>query len=78
VTILGSKFTDRVDVAAIQSQSIVTSLLRYVTQEVYLRKLNPVMRIKFVNAFMLARIRYIAKVFPPPAVNIRQFNTSVV
>ena len=62
MTILGTKFTDRVDVAAIQSQSIVTSPVRYVTHEAELRNTNPVMRIIFLHVFMLARVWYIAQI----------------
>jgi len=64
VRILGFKFTNRVNVAANMSWSIVSSRVRSATQDTYYRDMNLAMRIKFVNIFLLARIWYVAQVFP--------------
>jgi len=77
VKILGFKFTNKVNVAANMSWSIVLSRVRSASRETYYRDLNLAMRIKFVHVFLLARIWYVAQVFPPPADHIRQINTSI-
>lgn len=77
VKILGFKFTNRVNVAAKMSWSIVTSRVSSAAWETYYRDMNLAMRIKFVHVFLLARIWYVAQVFTPTADHIRQINTSI-
>ena len=77
VKILGFKFSNRVNVAANMSWSIVSSRVRSAARETYYRDMNLAMRIKFVHVFLLARIWYVAQVFPPSADHIRRINTSI-
>jgi len=59
------------------SWSIVSSRVRSAAQDAYYRDMNLAMSIKFVHVFLLARIWYVAQIFPPPAGHIPQINTSI-
>jgi len=67
VKILGLKFTKKVNVSANENWSTVTSRVRALAQDTYHRDLSLDRRIHFAHTYVLARLWYIAQIFPPPA-----------
>jgi len=64
IKILGFHFTDRVNVANKENWRNVTSLVRASAQDANYRDLSLDKRIRFVHDFLLARIWYVAQLFP--------------
>ena len=77
IKILGFYFTDRVNVAKKETWSNITSQVRSAAQAAYYRDLNLDARIRYVHEFLLARIWYVAHIFPLPTDSMRQLNTTI-
>jgi len=75
--ILRFHFTDRVSVANKENWCNVTSLIRASAQDAYYRDLSLDKRIRFVHDFLLARVWYIAQIFPLTSDSMRQINTTI-
>jgi hypothetical protein len=56
---------------------MVTGLLKKHAQDTYHRALTLDKRIAYIQSCLLARVWYIAQVFPPPPDNVSQTNTAV-
>ena len=76
IKILGYHFSDKVNNASKETWSNTTSQVRAAAQNAYYRELSLDMRIKYVHDYLLARIWYVAHIFPIPAENLRQLNTT--
>jgi len=57
--------------------SVVTSLVRASAQDAHYRDLSVDKRIRFVHGFLLARICYVAQLFPPTSDCMKQINTAI-
>ena len=77
VKILRFQFTNKVNVAANENCTAVTSRVLAIAKDACQREFSLDRRIHFVHAYMLARLWYIVQIFPPPAESIRQLNTSM-
>ena len=55
----------------------MTSLVRASAQDAYYRDLGLDKRIRFVHDFLLARIWYVAQLFPLTSDSMRQINTAI-
>ena len=55
----------------------MTSLVRASAQDAYYRDLSLDKRIRFVHDFLLARIWYVAQLFPLTSDSMRQINTAI-
>jgi len=77
IKILGFHFTDRVNVVNKGNWRNVTSLVRASAQDAYYRDLSLDKGIRFVHDFLLARIWYVAQLFPLTSDSMRQINTAI-
>ena len=77
LSFLGTKMTATIRDSARRSWSVVTGLLKKHAQDTYHRALTLDNRIAYVNSCLLARVWYVAQVFPPPPDSIRQINTAI-
>ena len=77
IKILGFYFTDRVNVANKETWSNITSQVRAAAQVAYYRDLSLDARIRYVHEYLLARIWYVAHIFPLPTDSMRQLNTAI-
>jgi len=77
IKIVGFHFTDSVNVANKENWRNVTSLVRALAQDTYYRDLSLDKRIRFGHDFLLARIWYVAQLFPLTSDSMRQINTAI-
>ena len=77
VTILGFHFTNKVNISAHVTWSTVTTRVRALAQDTYYRDLSLDRRIRFVHDYLLAKIWYVAQIYPPPAECLRQLYTTI-
>jgi hypothetical protein len=74
---LGTKMTSTIRNSSQRSWNLVTGMLKKHVQDTYHRALTLDKRLTYIQSFLLARVWYIAQVFPPPPDNVRQINTAV-
>ena len=77
MTILGFQFTSEIGQSGKSSWARVTGQVRAMTREGYGRDLCLTQRIKYVHAFLLAKIWHIAQIFPIPKDHVRQLATAI-
>jgi len=76
-TILGLHFINNVNTSAHVTWSTVTTRVRALAQDTHYRGLSLDRRIRFVHVYLLAKIWYVALIYPPPADCLRQLNTTI-
>jgi len=77
IRILGFHFTNTVNDTARRSWSILTDRIGAQARDAYARELSLDRRIQFVHDYLLAKVWYVAQIFPPPDECIRILNTSI-
>jgi hypothetical protein len=75
--ILGAHFTNSVKQSAEKGWTKLTAVLSAEARYTYSRELCLVKRIQYVPAYLLARARYTAQIFPMPTDCARQVNTAI-
>jgi hypothetical protein len=76
-TILGFQIKSTVRESAFTSWTKTTAIIRTEEQENYCRTMTLDMRIKYVHEYLMARAWYVAQIYPPPEVCVRQLNTTI-
>ena len=72
---LGFHITSTVQESAHKSWTIITARIR--AQDAYCRDLSLDKRIKHVHDYLMARVWYLAQIYPPPDECVRQLNTTI-
>jgi hypothetical protein len=67
-----------VGISARQTWNIVTGHIKSQSKDAYCRALIFDKRIEYIQTYLLARVCYVAQVFPPPSDNTRQINKAIV
>ena len=75
--ILGFHITSKVQDSAHKSWTITTAQIRAPTQDAYCRDLSLDKRIQYVHDYLMARVWYLAQMYPPPYECVRQLNTTI-
>jgi hypothetical protein len=75
-TILGTRMRKTVGTSARQTWNIVTGHIKSPSKEAYCRALPFDKKFGYVQTYLLARVWYVAQVFPPPSDNMRQIDTT--
>jgi len=60
-----------------KSWTITTARIRAQAQGAYYRDLSLDKRIQYVHDYLMARVWYLAQIFPPPEKCVRQLNTTI-
>jgi len=75
--ILGLHITTTVQASAIRSWTLTTARIRACAQEAYYRNLSLDKRVQYVHDHLMARVWYMAQIYPPPDMCMRQLNSSI-
>jgi hypothetical protein len=73
--ILGSHVMSTVNASAIKSWSKITDRIRAQARDAYNRELSLDKIIKYVHDYLMAKVWYVAQIFPPPVDCVRKLNT---
>jgi hypothetical protein len=76
-TILGLHTTSTLQASAVRSWTLTTARIRAHAQEAYYRNLSLDKRIQYVRDHLMARVWYLAQIYPRPNVCVRQLNTTI-
>jgi len=74
---LGFHITSEVQESAHKSWTITTARIHAQTQDAYYRDLSLDKRIQYVHDYLMARVWYVAQIYPPPDDCVRQLNTTI-
>jgi len=77
IRILAFYVTSTVNAAARRSWPTLTDRIRAQARDAYARELSLDTRIQYVHDFLLAKVWYMAQIFPPPDECIWMLNTSI-
>jgi hypothetical protein len=66
IRILGFYVTSTVNAAAQRSWSTLTDRIHVQARDAYTRELSLDRRIQYVHDYLLAKVWYVAQIFPPP------------
>jgi hypothetical protein len=75
--ILGTRISKTIGTSERQTCNLVTGHIKSQANDAYCRALTFDKRIEYIQTYLLARVWYVAQVFPPPSDNIRQINTAI-
>ena len=75
--ILGFHIKSKVQESAHKSCTITTARTRAQAQDAYYRDLSLDKRIRYVHDYLMARVWYLAQMYPPPDECVRQLNTTI-
>jgi hypothetical protein len=76
-TILGFQIKTSVRESALPTWTKTTAKIRAQAQDAYCRMLTLDRRIQFVHEYLMAHAWYVAQIYPPPDVCVRQLNTTI-
>jgi hypothetical protein len=75
--ILGFHITSKVQESAHKSCTITTARIRAQAQDAYYKYLSLDKWIQYVHDYLMARVWYLAQMYPPPDECVRQLNTTI-
>ena len=75
--ISGLHITSTVQASALRSWTLTTARIGAHAQEAYYRNLRLDKRIQYVHDHLMARVWYVAQLYPPPEVCVRQLNSTI-
>jgi hypothetical protein len=76
-TILGLHITSTVQISARRIGTLTTARIGAHSQEAYYRNLSLEEGIQYVHDHLMARVWYLAQIYPPPEVCVRQLNSTI-
>ena len=76
-TILGLHITRTIQTSSLRSWTLTTAKIRAQAHEAYYRELSLDKWIQYVHSHLMARIWFLAKIYPTPEVCVRQLNSTI-